>query len=85
LLIRDRHPFDSDFVDIPGGRFDVGMFLHWRPKESILPLLLGDDFPHSIAVVGMFRSNEAEKGSFLIRTGVSHFSAGRALRKDKLS
>jgi hypothetical protein len=68
-----------------GGRFDGGMFRHWRPRESILPLLMGDDFSHSIAVVGMLRSNQAEKGSFPIRTGVSHFSAGRALRKDKLS
>ena len=61
------------------------MFRHWRPRESILPLLLGDDFPHSIAVAGMLRSNQAEKGSFSIRTGLSHFSAGLALRKDKLS
>jgi hypothetical protein len=40
------------------------MFRHWRPKETILPLLLGDHFPHSIAVAGMLPSNQAEEGLF---------------------
>jgi hypothetical protein len=40
------------------------MFRHRRPKESILPLLMGEEFPHSIAVAGIFLKMLADVGLF---------------------
>jgi len=36
------------------------MYRHRFPRESVLPLLLGDHFPHSIALAGSIYCNETD-------------------------
>jgi hypothetical protein len=40
------------------------MFRHWTPKQSILPLLIGEEFPDSIAVAGIFLEMLTDVGLF---------------------
>lgn len=48
--LRDRRSLKNTKFDVD----DSGtyMYLHPLPRETVLPLLLGEHFPHSIAVAG---------------------------------